>query len=154
MKTMGRVRIPGAALLYFILVFGAGFLMGIIRVGLVEPRVGVRYAELLEMPVMLLVVILAARYSVRRFALENSVMSRLAVGLLALAMLLIAEFSLAAGLRNLDPAGYIASRDPVSGTVYLAMLGLFGLMPVILFRRRGKPSEDAALKNKSIRIPE
>jgi hypothetical protein len=29
---------------------------------------------------------------------------------------------------------YVAGRDPVSGTVYFAMLGLFALMPVILAR--------------------
>lgn len=36
---------------YFGLVFGAGFLLGCIRVPFLVPRLGARVAELLEMPV-------------------------------------------------------------------------------------------------------
>ena len=39
-----------AALVYFALVFGVGFLLGLIRVPFVVPRIGERYAELAEMP--------------------------------------------------------------------------------------------------------
>jgi hypothetical protein len=34
------MKITGAAILYFIIVFGVGFLLGPIRVFLLEPRVG------------------------------------------------------------------------------------------------------------------
>ena len=55
-------RVVGAGLLYFALTFGAGFLLGPIRILLIEPRVGVRAAELLEIPVMIGVTLLAARW--------------------------------------------------------------------------------------------
>ena len=42
-----------AALLYFLNVFGAGFLLGPIRIFLLVPKIGVRAAELIEMPIML-----------------------------------------------------------------------------------------------------
>src|SRR5262245_56776337 len=61
-----RVRKAGA--LYFAVVFETGFVLGPIRVPWVVPRVGIRAAELMEMPVMLVVVVLAARWIVRRFA--------------------------------------------------------------------------------------
>ena len=49
-----------AGLLYFKLVFGAGFALGTVRALWVIPRVGARRAELMEMPIMLAVTIAAA----------------------------------------------------------------------------------------------
>jgi hypothetical protein len=51
------VQILKAGGLYFALVFGAGFVLGTIRTLLVVPRVGTRRAELMEMPIMLLVTV-------------------------------------------------------------------------------------------------
>jgi hypothetical protein len=122
-------------LVYFMLVFGAGFVLGTARVILLVPSLGVRAAELLEMPVMLLVIVLAARL-VNRKLLDGLRMSRrLFAGLVALALLLAAELLLAVALTGASIASYIASRDPVSGTVYAFMLVLFALMPAML--RRG-----------------
>jgi hypothetical protein len=123
-----------AALSYVALVFGAGFLLGMIRVPLLVPRLGVRTAELLEMPVMLVVSVLAARFVVRRFALPPSAGVRLPVGVMALALLVAAELLMALALQDQSLVAYIGSRDPVSGGVYLAMLVLFAAMPVILSR--------------------
>ena len=97
------------------------------------PRLGVRTAELIEMPFMF-VAISSPRYVVRRFALVAA--ARLATGLLALALLLTAELTLATVLQNQSLAAYIASRDPISGSVYLLMLGVFALMPNLLSRQR------------------
>ena len=119
-----------ASLTYFALVFGTGFLFGIIRVPFLVPRLGVRTAELIEMPLMFLAILFAARYVVRRFALLTS--ARLATGLIALALLLTAELTLAMVIQRESLAAYIASRDPVSGSVYLLMLGVFALMPRLL----------------------
>ena len=41
---------------------------------------------------------------------------------------------LARALQGQSLAQYIASRDPVSGSVYLLMLGLFAAMPLVLAR--------------------
>lgn len=72
----------GAA--YFGWVFGVGFVLGSLRVPLLVPRLGERWAELLEMPLMALAIVLAARWVVRRFALVPHAGLRLAVGGLAL----------------------------------------------------------------------
>lgn len=125
------------ALLYFALVLGTGFLLGMIRVPFLVPWLGERYAELLEMPFMLVAIVLAARFVVRRFALPVSLALRLQIGFLALALSVLAELLLAALLQGRSVAQYIASRDPVSGSVYLGMLLLFALMPSILARLRG-----------------
>ncbi|MCC6391634.1 MAG: hypothetical protein IT167_13625 [Bryobacterales bacterium] len=61
--------------------------------------------------------------------------TRLAVGQLALLFMLLAELTVVPRIRWLDMAGYLASRDPISGAAYLLMLGVFALMPVLVHRR-------------------
>ena len=74
------------AILYFALVMGTGFALGMIRVPLLVPRLGERYAELLEMPFMFVAIVVAARHVVRRFDLPASLPIRLQVGFAALAL--------------------------------------------------------------------
>lgn len=71
------------ALFYFMIVFGIGFLLGPIRILWLVPRVGVRIAELLEMPLMIIVIVIAARWTNRRFAQINQPLARLSIGLIA-----------------------------------------------------------------------
>jgi hypothetical protein len=126
----GRVLRAGVA--YFGWVFGAGFLLGVVRVPLLVPRLGTRWAELLEMPVMALVIWFAARRIVRVHALPAAAAPRLAAGSLALALLVAAELGLGTWLSGRSVADVVAARDPVSGPVYLAMLLVFALMPAAL----------------------
>jgi len=98
------------------------------------PRLGERYAELLEMPIMVVVIIVSARFVVRRFDLPANLSVRLQVGFAALLMSVLAELLLAAALQGGSVAQYISSRDPVSGSVYVGVLLLFALMPSILAR--------------------
>ena len=123
-----------AAAAYFALVLGTGFVLGTIRVPFLVPRLGERYAELLEMPIMFVVVVMAARYVVRRFRLPPRLSVRLLVGFTALLISVVAELLLAATLQDLSVGQYLASRDPLSGSVYLFVLLLFALMPCILAR--------------------
>jgi len=126
-----------AGVLYFALVFGAGFVLGPFRLLWLVPHFGARTAELLEMPVMFVVIVLACRWTVRRIGAAATPLSRLGMGGVALALLLVAEFTLVLGLRGLSLQEYLASRDPVSGTVYVVMLGVFALMPLLTAWRYG-----------------
>ena len=123
-----------AGVAYFALVFGAGFILGSIRVPFLVPHLGERVAELLEMPFMLAVVWLSARFVARRFTLSTATSVRLGVGLVALGLLVAAELVLAVAIQGRSLGEYIASRDRVSGSVYLVLLVLFSLMPLILAR--------------------
>jgi len=49
-------------------------------------------------------------------------------------LLLVAEFSLVLWLRGMTIREYLASRDPMAGTVYIVMLGLFAIMPLLVAR--------------------
>lgn len=124
-----------AGVLYFALVFGAGFLLGPIRILWVVPRLGARRAELLESPIMLGISILAAGWIVRRFHLRPAWLTRLGMGGLALCLMLVAEFTLVLWLRGMPIRDYLANRDPVAGTVYFLTLGLFAVMPLFVGRR-------------------
>jgi len=129
------MQILKAGLLYFAAVFGAGLVVGPIRILWIAPRLGVRMAELLEAPIMLAITIVAARWIVRRFAVPPTPSSRLGMGGIALSLLLIAEFTIVLRVRGLTISQYLATRDPVAGTVYYVMLGLFAVMPLLAARR-------------------
>lgn len=126
-------QILKAGAVYFALVFGAGFILGPIRILLIVPRVGERVAELIEAPLMLIIVIIAARWVVHSFRVPLS--DRLAIGLLALTLGLLFEFTLVLKLRGLTLTEYFRTRDPVSGTVYYLTLGLFAVMPLLVRRK-------------------
>ena len=129
------MQVLKVGLLYFALVFGTGFVLGPIRVFWVAPHLGERTAELMEMPIMLMVMMVAARWIVRRLAVPSTWSSRLGMGGIALGLLLAAEWILGLWLRGLSIGAYVAGRDPVAGTVYLLMLGVFALMPRLVARR-------------------
>jgi hypothetical protein len=129
------MQMAKAGLLYFALVFGTGFLLGPIRLLWLVPRFGTRIAELMEMPVMLVVIVLAARWTVRRLAVPSTPRSRLGMGGIALVLLLLAELTLVLWLQGLSIREYLASRDPVSGTVYSVLLGVFAVMPLLVARK-------------------
>lgn len=120
---MGRTF--GAAGAYFGLVFAIGFALGTLRVLWVIPWLGEGPAVALELPVMLAASWLACGWTVRRFAPDPALGSRLALGAIAFAMLMAAEgfLSVAAFGRTLAEhlAGY---RQP---------LALWGLSAQIAF---------------------
>ena len=124
-----------AGVLYFALVFGAGFVLGAIRTLWVVPRVGTRKGELMEMPVMLVVTMVAARWIALHFAISSEALVRLGVGGIALGFMVVAEFGLAVWVRGLSIRQYFATRDRVSGTVYYVMLGVFAIMPLLVVGR-------------------
>jgi hypothetical protein len=124
-----------AGLCYFGLTFGAGFLLGALRVLVLVPRVGARAAELAELPVMIVVTWLAARWTVRRFHVPSSIALRVVMGSLAFVLLVAAELSLVLPLRGLTLEQYFATRDPVSGSAYYASLVLLALLPLVVERK-------------------
>ena len=90
-----------AGALYFAMVFGAGFVLGSIRVLWIVPHFGERTAELMETPVMFVVTLVASQWIVRRLAVPSAMLVRLGMGCVALALMLVAEFTLVPWLRGL-----------------------------------------------------
>ncbi|MDS3860170.1 hypothetical protein RIF25_05065 [Thermosynechococcaceae cyanobacterium BACA0444] len=125
-------------LLYFGLVFGAGFGLGIVRMIWLVPWVGTRWAELLEMPWMLIVIILSAQWIVKTTSSEpqeNQKHSYFGIGIIALACLLAAEVGVGISLRGMTITQALLARDPISGTVYYLLLLVYALMPWLWAKR-------------------
>jgi hypothetical protein len=135
-----------AGVRYFAVVFGAGFILGPIRLLWAAPQFGSRVAELGEMPIMLAVIVVAARWVVRGLAVPPTPSRRLGMGAVALALLLVGELTVVLGLQALSIRDYLAGRDPVAGTVYLAMLGAFAVMPWLVAGERARPARAPALE--------
>jgi hypothetical protein len=123
-----------AGALYFALVFAAGLVFGTIRTIWLVPRVGARRAELVEMPIMLVVTIVAARWTVLRLSVTMMWSARIEMGCIALTLMLIAEFGFVLWIRGISIRAYLATRDPVSGTVYYLLLVVFAAMPLLAGR--------------------
>ena len=60
-------RTISAGFVYFAIVLGTGFVLGVVRVSFLVPRIGERWAELAEMPIMATAIFFAAGYILRRF---------------------------------------------------------------------------------------
>lgn len=132
--------IAKAGVIYFLLVFGAGFALALVRIPFLVPAFGVRAAELMETPVMLAVIVWASW----RLARNHPTLSRgerLAAGTLALICLVIAELAVAYSLGARSVSQYIASRDPVSGSVYLVSLVFFSVAPALWSRQPSDRSQ-------------
>lgn len=72
------MQVLKAGALYFVFVFGAGFVLGPIRIFWVVPRFGERTAQLMETPIMLISIVLAARWIARRLAVPPTPLDCLA----------------------------------------------------------------------------
>jgi hypothetical protein len=118
-----------AGLVYFAIVLGTGFVLGVVRVPFLVPRIGERWAELAEMPIMGAKIFFGAGYILRLFPDIHLRSRALVAGILALMLALCAELGLAVLLQNKNVAEYIRRRDRISGSVYLTMLVVFALMP-------------------------
>lgn len=131
----GRTLTLKAGALYFALVFATGFALGPIRILWIAPRIGAGTAELLEAPLMLAVSVVAARWVIGRLAVPSFHANRIGMGLIALSLMLITEFTLVLSLRGISIRQYFAERDPVAGTVYYITLGLYTVIPLLLERK-------------------
>ena len=85
-------------------------MLGPIRILWVVPHFGTRLAELMETPIMFVVIIVAAQWIVQRLVVPSTASIRLAMGFVALGLLLVAEFTLVLRLRGLSISEYLHTK--------------------------------------------
>jgi len=86
------------------------------------------------------VIVVAARWVARRLITTGTPGKLLAVGCVALGLLLACELTVVLWLRGLTVSQYVASRDSVAGVVYAVMLVVFAIMPLLLTPRETSSS--------------
>jgi hypothetical protein len=132
---MKLTRIAAASVLYFAMVFGAGMLLGPIRVFWLEPRLGKSIAVLCEMPFLLTAMVLAVRWLPGLARLSGARGPLAMVGVGALILQQLADFIVGIMLRGLT----LSEQLQNFGVIYAVALLLFAAMPVLVNGRRHQP---------------
>ncbi|MBX7528024.1 hypothetical protein [Qipengyuania vesicularis] len=120
---------------YWAMVFALGFVLGTVRVLWGAEAIGETAFILIELPVMLAASTLAARWLLRRFAIDTAG-EALAMGALAFALLILAELALATGLSGMTAREWLMEAWQVPGIYGTLGQILFGLIPSLLIVAR------------------
>ena len=89
-----------AGLIYFLLVFALGWVLGPIRELWAVPRFGRITALLIEAIIMLIAMVISSRWVMRRFNVPQTLGSTIPMGLVALAILAPAEIGVSYGCEG------------------------------------------------------
>jgi hypothetical protein len=120
--------IVAAGLMFFALVFLAGFALGMLREIVLRAFTGPDAARLLELPVMIAISWLAARFVMRRLGpFPRS--DAYDIGLLAFVLLQIAEFLFGYWILRITPLAWLASNFTIVGFLSLLAQALLIIMP-------------------------
>ena len=126
-----RLALFAAAFAYFGIVFCLGFSLGVARTAVLAPMIGAVGAVSLEAPVILAASWVVCGWTTRLFDVEASVAARTAMGAIAFALLMAAEFTIGALLFARDPMTALQSWTTAAGSIGLASQIGFALMPLL-----------------------
>lgn len=122
------MRVIAAALVYFLIAFGAGFALAIPRTLLLEPRIGAFGAVTVELPFVIAASWFGAGFAMRRFAPDAGAGDAALVGAIWLVLLLSAE--VAVGLWAGGQAPFAAFFTP-AGVLGLAAQLMGAAFPLV-----------------------
>ncbi len=123
------MRTIGAGFSYFICVFAIGFVLGPLRVLWLEPALGELPAVAIEAPIMLLAMFAAGRLIVRGFRLQQKWRGLVVTGVIAVTLVVIADFSVGLWLRDLSVVDQLARFATPAGILYGLLLLALAAMP-------------------------
>ncbi|MBB3932684.1 hypothetical protein GGR25_003742 [Kaistia hirudinis] len=128
-----RILVAGAA--YFLIVFVAGIVLGMIRVGVLAPNLGATIAVLIELPVILVISWYVCAAILRRVPLDSGRNEDVLAGALAFVLLIGAEALFAVGLGGRTLPEFFAHLVATDGLIGLLGQILFAAFPAIQTRR-------------------
>jgi hypothetical protein len=122
-----------AGLVYFAIVYAAGFALGTLRVLAVAPAIGASAAVLVELPIILAVSWFACGFVLKRFAVSQD--ARVAMAAISLVLLLLAEIGTGVFAFGQAPEAAIARMFAAENWLGLAGQLLFAAFPLLRQRR-------------------
>jgi hypothetical protein len=128
------MRVLKAGAVYFLFMFGVGWILGPIRELWAVPRFGRLTGVLLETVIMLIAMAVSARWVIRRFRVKPTFGTTISVGLVALGILVPAELAGVVWVRGLSLPEYLGSFATAPGLVSLLMFVVFAAMPTLVTR--------------------
>ncbi len=130
MKTI----LAGAA--YFVAIFSLGFVLGVLRVLILEPLAGELAAMLIELPFILAASWMLCAAITNRFDIPRSLPERFMMGATALTLLMAAEYFLARYGFGRPTSDQLRDAASVSGAIGLAGQIVFAMFPLIQIHAR------------------
>ncbi len=128
------MRALKAGLLYFLFVFAVGWILGPIRELWAVSHLGRMAAMLSEAVIMLIAMIVAARWVIRRFDVPRTLPATISMGLIAIGLLFPAEIVGVVWVRGLSLREYLASFVTDPGIISLLIFLVFAFMPTLVGR--------------------
>lgn len=130
-----------AGIVHALILFGAGFALGVLRVLLLAPHVGETPVVLAELPIMLALSVVSARWTVARFDAPPALAPRLAMSAAAFALLMAGDLWVSTALMGNTLGRHLARYGEVIPLVGLVAQLAACAMPALLLlrRRRGPP---------------
>jgi len=130
---LSALHLARSGVTYFALVFAAGFVFGILRQLVLVPLIGATVAVAVEAPMILAVSAVVARWRVK--AVDADASDAVAIGMIALVLLLVAEALLAGPVRGWDFGQWLRHFSEPDGTLSLLLYLAFAAMPWIVWRQ-------------------
>ena len=128
--TAGMGRALTAGLVYFAVVFSAGFVLGAIRTIWLSPAMGQLGAVAIELPFMLAASWLACGWCLHTFSISDQLRQAL-MGAVAFVVLMAAEAGLAIAAFGMRPEEYVAGLLTAAGLLGLSGQVAFAVMPLV-----------------------
>lgn len=123
-----------AATAYILILFTLGFVLGIIRVTQLIPRIGELAATIIEAPVMLMFGFGVCRWTLQRWNVADDLKIRLAMAIWFIILLFVLETFLGSILFGRTLADQWAALKTISGILGLSAQLLTAFMPIIIGR--------------------
>jgi len=139
------MRMFKAGGIYFLLVFALGWVLGPIRELWAVPNFGRVAATLLEAVIMLIAMIAAARWVIRRFKVSHTLSATISMGLIAIGLLVPTEIAGVLLVRGLSLREYVGSFTTAPGVISLLMFLLFAVMPTLVGDVAARPARTSRL---------
>ena len=127
------MRAVKAGVVYFVLMFAVGWILGIRELWAV-PHFGRVEATVVEAILMLIAMVVAARWAIRRFEVPHTFASTLSMGLISIGLLFPAEIAGIVWVRRLSVQEYTASLVTIPRNISLGLFLLFTAIPIVVGR--------------------